>query len=64
MFRESVFLAAREDVTYLAKLASPWLNKLAVIFGDKIETMASRHIVVKVVFWKEFYYSYCFFVHK
>ena len=46
MFRETVLLAAREDLTSLAKLASPWLNKLAVILGDKIQAVASRYIGV------------------
>ena len=44
--RETVLLAAREDLTSLAKLASPWLKKLVVILGDKIQTVASRYIDV------------------
>jgi len=44
--RETVLLAASEDLTSLAKLASPWLNKLVVILCDKIKTVASRYIGV------------------
>ena len=43
-FRESVMLAAREDLTSVGQLASPWLNKLAVVLADKIRTLASRYI--------------------
>jgi len=42
--RESVLLAAMEDLTSVGQLASPWLNKLAVILADKIRTLASHYI--------------------
>ena len=44
VFRETLALADESDLTTVAQLASPWMNKLDGIIGDEIQTMARSYI--------------------